>query len=308
MHAGEQPQIDLLADWRFSARPARRWRPRRAPKGAGQALGLFARELRLVFIVLLVLFVTSETWQVFGRLSGVRYAVLFGLLVVAAGVLGALNARQQAVAAIADPRFERPVPRAAGATLARRLLGRVWFEILVVGLAVCACLFVLGVLVVDAALLDVWVRDNPAARVLELGSSGLVVSEPLARLVGVLGAVAALLFALEVLVDRDLRTDVTNDLLHDWESARVLWEQRGPPASSYGDHVSGGSCRQVSASHRRQRRLAQVRRGRWSSLAPYLQTWDHGSGHGLLPLRTRGWPDAKAHHAYATHPRIVRAE
>ena len=71
-------------------------------------MALFARELRLVFTVLFVLFVTSETWQLFGRLSGVRYAVLFGLLVAAAGVLGALNARHQARAVAGDPLFQAP--------------------------------------------------------------------------------------------------------------------------------------------------------------------------------------------------------
>jgi hypothetical protein len=35
------------------------------------------------------------------------------------------------------------------------------------------------------------------------------------RLVGVLGALDALLLALEVLVDRDVRAEVTNDLLRD---------------------------------------------------------------------------------------------
>ena len=107
-----------------------------------------------------------------------------------------------------------------------------WFEILVVGLAVCATLFVLGVLVVDAALVRTWVGDAATAAIFELGDTGLIVSAPLARLAGVLGALAALLFALEVLVDGDLRTDVTDDLLHDWESACVLWEQRDAPAVS----------------------------------------------------------------------------
>jgi hypothetical protein len=52
-----------------------------------------------------------------------------------------------------------------------------------------------------------------------------VASEPLLRLVGVLGAFAALLFAVEVLVDPDLRAEMTDDLLNDWSAARAAWER-----------------------------------------------------------------------------------
>jgi hypothetical protein len=65
---------------------------------------------------------------------------------------------------------------------------------------------------------------RPAARS-DLGVGGLVASEPLLRLVGVLGAFAALLFAVEVLVDPDLRAEMTDDLLNDWSAARAAWER-----------------------------------------------------------------------------------
>lgn len=240
---------DLLADWRFHDAPRPKGRRRRPAASAREALELTARELRLVLTVLFVIFVTSESWQVFGRLSGVRYAVLIALFAVLAAVLGALGTRKAARATAAPAEgLRRPVPDAARATLARRLRRRAWFEVLVVGLAVSGGFLVLGALVVDETLTRAWATiedDRGFARlpvseiwtdrvagsleIYPLLDSGLALSEPLLRLVGVLGAFAALLFAVEMLVDDALRRDVLEDLLHDWRAARTVWDGRHDP-------------------------------------------------------------------------------
>lgn len=220
---------------------------------------LTARELRVVLTVLFVVFVTGEAWQVFGRLSGPRYAVLlaaFGLLAV---LLGALSCRGQVASAVEDPRFERPVPSAARAMLARRLRLRTWFEILTVFLAVGAGFLALGVLVVGEDLTREWSalgdgldpallplselgpgRVDSPVEIYDLGGTGLVLSEPLLRVVGVLGAFAALLFAVEVLVDGDVRADVTDDLLHEWTAAREAFEQAPGVADADAGAVGSG--------------------------------------------------------------------
>jgi hypothetical protein len=189
---------DLLADWRFHDAPRPKGRRRRPAASAREALELTARELRLVLTVLFVIFVTSESWQVFGRLSGVRYAVLIALFAVLAAVLGALGTRKAARAAAAPAEgLRRPVPDAARATLARRLRRRAWFEVLVVGLAVSSGFLVLGALVVDETLTRAWATiedDRGFARlpvseiwtdrvagsleIYPLVDSGLALSEP----------------------------------------------------------------------------------------------------------------------------------
>jgi hypothetical protein len=111
--------------------------------------------------------------------------------------------------------------------LLRRLRRRAWFEIGVVGLTFAAGFFLLGLLVVDSELTREWAAlDARSLEVYVLPGLELVVSVPLARVAGVLGALAALLFALEVLVDPAMRHDVFDDLLVDWEAARTAWERQ----------------------------------------------------------------------------------
>ena len=50
-----------------------------------------------------------------------------------------------------------------------------------------------------------------------------VVSEPLLRISTLLGAFAGLLFAIEVLIDRELRADVVDDLLKEWHATVRMW-------------------------------------------------------------------------------------
>ena len=62
---------------------------------------LASRELRLVFAVLFVMFVTSEFWQAFGRLGGLRYFVLLTTFIALAGVFGAVGGARAAGDALA---------------------------------------------------------------------------------------------------------------------------------------------------------------------------------------------------------------
>ena len=222
-------QQSALADWRFPAAQRLRTAGHRRPvASAGQAIVLASRELRLVFAVLFVMFVTSEFWQAFGRLGGLRYFVLLTTFIALAGVFGAVGGARAAGDALAlNANARRSVPDPARATLMRRLRRRAWFEIVVVGLAFAGGFFLLGVLVVDSELTRAWgALDARPVELYVLPALELVVSVPLARVAGVLGALAALLFALEVLVDPDMRHDVFDDLLVDWEAARTAWERQ----------------------------------------------------------------------------------
>ena len=102
----------------------------------------------------------------------------------------------------------------------------------------------LGVLVVDEQLTREWVALDPRefqrlplselwqdrvegpVEIYRLVGSQLVVSEALLRVVGVLGSFAALLFAGEVLVDPEMRRDLFDDLLVDWDAARTAWDRQ----------------------------------------------------------------------------------
>jgi hypothetical protein len=101
----------------------------------------------------------------------------------------------------------------------------VWLETLSVSIAVAGLFGLLGLATVDAELTREW---SGQASVPVLGSitilgEELVVSATLLQVAGFLGALAALMFALEVLVDEQSRHELIDDLLEGYTRAVTVW-------------------------------------------------------------------------------------
>jgi hypothetical protein len=235
---GDERQRRLLQHWGLQSALAGRVRPQesRALRGAvvGEALVLTARELRLVLTLLLVMFMTGEAWRYVGALTGPRLLVLIAGPVLAAfaliGVglgrqLGPAETVRVPGAAKGEPAQAVIAPRVAHRRLVARVRGRVWLETLLVSVAVAGLFGFLGVATVDAALTREWSGQAsvPVLQSITILGEELVVSATLLQVAGFLGALAALMFALEVLVDEQSRHELIDDLLEGYTRAVTVW-------------------------------------------------------------------------------------
>jgi ABC-type microcin C transport system permease subunit YejB len=143
--------------------------------------------------------------------------------------LDANSAQQRRFVSPAPPRVSRPAPWSRRAP---RIVGwwprvrvRVWLETLLVSIAVAGLFGLLGLATVDAELTREW-SGQASVQVLQsmtiLGEE-LVVSAALLQVAGFLGALAALMFALEVLVEEQSRHELIDDLLASYDRAVTVW-------------------------------------------------------------------------------------
>jgi hypothetical protein len=235
---GDERQRRLLHHWGLVSAPAERARPpeSRTPRGAvlGEALVLTARELRLVLTLLLVMFMTGEAWRYVGALTGPRLLVLIaGPILAAFALIGVGLGRQLGPAETVrvpgahagEPAHIVIAPRVAHRRLVARVRGRVWLDTLLVSIAVAGLFGFLGLATVDADLTREWSGQAsvPVLGSLTLLEEELVVSATLLQVAGFLGALAALMFALEVLVDEQSRHELIDDLLDGYTRAVTVW-------------------------------------------------------------------------------------
>jgi hypothetical protein len=190
---------------------------------------LTARELRLVLTLLLVMFMTGEAWRYIGALTGPRLIVLIaGPVLAAFALIGVGLGRQLRPAeTVRVPGGGEVVgaPRVAHRRLVARARMRVWLETLSVSIAVAGLFGLLGVATVDAELTREWSghASVPVLQSITILGEELVVSAALLQVAGFLGALAALMFAIEVLVEEESRHELIDDLLEGYNRAVVVW-------------------------------------------------------------------------------------
>jgi hypothetical protein len=200
----------------------------------GEALVLTARELRLVLTLLLVMFMTGEVWRYVGTLAGPRLLVVIAGPVLSAFTLIAVGLGRQLRptetvrvpgAAAGEPDRTVVAPRVAHRRLVGRARRRVWLETLSVSIAVAALFGFLGVATVDAELTGEWTGQASVEvlQVIRILGQEVVVSAALLQVAGFLGALAALVFAIEVLVDEQSRYEIIDDLLERYTQAVIVW-------------------------------------------------------------------------------------
>jgi hypothetical protein len=191
-----------------------RWALTRLLSQLASSLALLMRAIPLLMIFSVVLFLTTEMWQVFSDVPAVSLGVLAALFVA----LGTsfLVARL--------PREVRSLESEAGGEgprLDRRQrlnVGLVLFvsqalQVLLVSLAVGAFFVALGVLVVDTGVLRSWIGSGGHILVTIhfLGHDG-VLTEELLRVSGAIAAFTGLYFAISMLTDEVYRREFLDEL------------------------------------------------------------------------------------------------
>jgi hypothetical protein len=193
-----------------------RWALARLVSQLGASLALLTRAIPLLMIFSVVLFLTTEMWQVFAHVSGASLAVLGGLF-VGLGV-AFLGARL--------PGEVRSLEQEAGegsAGLERRQrvnVGLVLFvsqslQVLTVSLAVGVFFVALGTVTVDLHVIQEWLGRHHDPNVLVhlniLGQHD-VITEDLLRVAGAIAAFTGLYFAISMLTDDVYRREFLGEL------------------------------------------------------------------------------------------------
>jgi hypothetical protein len=196
-----------------------RWAFARLLSQLASSLALFTRAIPLLMIFSVVLFLTTEMWQVFSEASVASLAILAGLFIA----LGTsfLVARL--------PREVRSLERDAGveaAELDRRQrlnVGLVLFvsqalQVLLVSLAVGAFFVVLGTLLVDADVLESWIGSGGHVLLsIDFLGHDEIVTEELLRVSGAIAAFTGLYFAISMLTDDVYRREFLDELTAEME-------------------------------------------------------------------------------------------
>ena len=176
--------------------PGRRTVRSQVASGGADVVLVTVRELRLLLGLLLILFVTSETWRYVGQLPVVR-VVLFTLATLGAAVL------------VVAAGLRRMVPRPA----VRHATVRVAAELVAFGAALFATFAVIGLVSVDAGLAAEWSgRQGGVLLSLGVGDPPLVLTRQLLQVAAFLASLGALVFAVEVIADAGTRRTLLRDL------------------------------------------------------------------------------------------------
>ena len=197
-----------------------RWTGARLLTQLAAAIPLVARAVPLLMLFAVVLFLTTETWQVFADMGDSSLAAISALIAVVGTVFvgGRIPREVQAL--------ERDVagPGAAGPQLRRvqRLnVGMVLFvsqalQVLVVTLAVGAVFMVFGMLAISDHVLDHWLAHAGHALV-DVQLAGLRVrpTEELLRVAIAIAALSGLYYAIAVLVDPTYREEFLDEVTDD---------------------------------------------------------------------------------------------
>lgn len=187
-----------------------RWTGSRLFAQLASSFGLLVRALPLMMIFSLVLFFTTEMWQVFTVLPARLQFVLFSVLVL----LGS------AFMAARIPREVDQLEKEAGgdgpplSKKQRANLGLVMFiaqalQVLIVTLAIFAFFVLLGVLAVPEATQAVWLGHPPTPVWLSFNLLGteVVLTQQLVLVSGAIAAFSGLYFAIAVLTDGTYREE-----------------------------------------------------------------------------------------------------
>jgi hypothetical protein len=215
---------------------------------------LALREAPLVIVVLIAVFLASETWQFFARLDGWEYAKVIGGLILIMAVILVVGLRDEARKASTVPddaehqpsELERPLAEAgfkdppAGLrapwqsrwTLRATQVGRLVLLCAGVGLVAAAVFALMGATAVSADLSGSWstrVGESPNYQVHELvnisllGQHAETVTRELLLVCGAIGAIAALAFSVELVTGERLRGELLQQRLGGYRTAFLAW-------------------------------------------------------------------------------------
>jgi hypothetical protein len=214
------------------------WAARRSAAQVRSLAGLVARALPLLLLFTTFLFINTEVWQVAGTLDGIAYVATLSIffLLGAVFVLSRVPALMHGVNRfdgwdevrdlVAGTPARRLAPELHGALPDTRLTRRQRanlalvaifsqaLQITVVALLLTSFFTLFGFLAISQQTTDLWIAPNTADVLvsLRLGDRTLVVSEPLLRVAGFLGAFSGMYFTVLLSTDSTYRDEFADDV------------------------------------------------------------------------------------------------
>lgn len=192
------------------------WSARRLGGQLARSLLLLARAIPLLLFFSLLLFLTTEMWQVFGQRTGASLAAIGGLLALVATAFllvrlpREIDLLERDAAGDAAPPL-RPLQRAnVGLVL---LIGH-GLQIAVVTLAIGAFFVAFGTIAVDAAVTRAWIGSSAGHALFDVTLLDVTL-RPTTELLRVSGAIAALsgvYYAITVLTDDRYREEFLDEI------------------------------------------------------------------------------------------------
>lgn len=193
-----------------------RWAASRLLTQLAASIPLVARAVPLLMLFAVVLFLTTEMWQVFAEIDDASLAAVVGLL-VAIGSLFAVGRLPREVDALAD-QFQGgpPLRRAQRLNVAMVLFVSQALQVLVVVFAVGAFFVVFGLLAIDDGVLDAWL-GHPGHEIFDLTVAGIDIrpTEELLRVATAIAALSGLYYAIAVLTDATYREEFLDEVTGD---------------------------------------------------------------------------------------------
>lgn len=193
------------------------WSGRRLTGQLARSLLLLARAIPLLLFFSLVLFLTTEMWQVFAERAGaVLVAIGLLLALVATAFLAARLPREverlEREMSAGDPAVS-PLRRAQRANVGLVLLISHGLQIVVVTLAIGAFFVAFGTIAIDADVLRAWTGGpGDALFSLTVLDVPLRPTVELLRVSGAIAALSGLYYAIAVLTDRAYRDEFLDEI------------------------------------------------------------------------------------------------
>jgi hypothetical protein len=193
-----------------------RWAGARLVTQLVASIPLVARAVPLLMLFAVVLFLTTEMWQVFAEMNDLALLAICVMLVAigALFVIGRIPREVQALAREAGT--DAPLRRAQRLNVAMVLFVSQSLQVLVVALAVFAFFVVFGLLAIDDGVLEAWLGHR-GHDVFFVTAFGIDVhpSHELLRVATAIAALSGLYYAIAVLIDPTYREEFLGEVTGD---------------------------------------------------------------------------------------------
>jgi hypothetical protein len=194
-----------------------RWAAARLVTQLAASVPLVARAVPLLMLFAVVLFLTTEMWQVFAEMDDASLAAVVALL-VAIGTLFVVGRLPREVTALEAQvaSAEPPLRRAQRLNVGLVLLVSQALQVLVVALAVGAFFVAFGLLAIDDAVLDAWLGHEGRA-IVDVTIAGIQLrpTYELLRVCTAIAALSGLYYAIAVLTDATYRDEFLDEVTGD---------------------------------------------------------------------------------------------
>jgi hypothetical protein len=239
--------------------------PLAGARSTAGTLLLALREAPLVLVVLIAVFLASETWQFFARLDGWEYAKVIGGVILVMAVILVLGLREQWRAAYTIPEDDRPgapseierplvdagfgeppggleAPPFSRWMLRATQITRLILLCLLVGLVAAGVFTLMGATAVSPKLAGSWAtrvgetanyQPRELVDISFLGRHAETVTVELLLVCGAIGAIAALAFSVELVTGERLREELLRRSFTGYRNAFRAWARlyHGEPPS-----------------------------------------------------------------------------